>query len=66
MELKKYSKDGNLSYSLGAFPTYELLKSYAKNVEYILLHEKLETSKDIEKILSLAKKHNIKIIIKEK
>lgn len=62
MELKKYSKDSNLSYSLGAFPTYELLTSYAKNVEYILLHEKLEISKDVEKILTLAKKHNIKTV----
>ena len=51
METKKYSKDADFSYSYGAFPTYELLKNKVKYVKEILIHEKLEKSEDIEKIL---------------
>lgn len=61
MDIKKYSKDSIYSYSLGAFPTFELLKSKAKYVVELVLHEKLEHSDDIDKILELAKKNKIKI-----
>ena len=50
------------SYSFGAFPTYELLKNKNIPVDSIILHEKLEKSKDLENILKLAKSRNIKII----
>ena len=62
MELKKYSKENNLSYSFGAFPTYELLSKKPKFTRAILIHEKLEPSLDAEKILDIAKQHNIPII----
>jgi TrmH family RNA methyltransferase len=62
MEYKKYSKDSLYSYSFGAFPTYELLKNKNIPVDSIILHEKLEKSKDLENILKLAKSRNIKII----
>ena len=62
MELKKYSKENNISYSFGAFPTYELLKNKQTQVKSIILHEKLEKSLDIVKILNLAKDKNIPII----
>jgi len=66
MELKKYTKDGSLSYSFGAFPTYELLTKKAKYAKAIILHDKLETSDDINKIISLAQNLNIKIITNSK
>lgn len=62
MEYKKYSKENDISYSFGAFPTCELLNSRSKQVECIILHEKLEVSEDIKKIIDLAKSKNIKII----
>jgi TrmH family RNA methyltransferase len=62
MDYKKYSKDNTYSYCFGAYPTYELLKNHPKTVQAIITHEKLENSDDINEILSIAKKHNIKII----
>ena len=62
MDLKKYSKDGNFSYSFGAFPTCELLKTKPNITRAIIIHEKLEISPDIEKIIHLAKSHKIPVI----
>ncbi len=62
MEIKKYSKEGNISFCLGAFPTYELIKNKSEKVLSILIHEKLEISPDIQKILKLAKEKKIEII----
>ena len=61
MEYKKYSKDGNISYSIGGFPTYELLKSKSKQVVEIILHEKAEKSNETDRIIDLAKSQKIKI-----
>lgn len=61
MEYKKYNKDGNISFTLGAFPTYEILNTKPEKVKEILIHDKLEKSDDINKILNLAKAHKIRI-----
>ena len=58
---KVYKKEENISYAFGAFPTMELLTHKAEFVTKILIHEKLEISQDIEKILDLAKSHKIVI-----
>lgn len=62
MEFKKYNKDSEYSYCFGAFPTFELLKKYPQQVECLILHDKLEKSGDINKIIELATKNKIKII----
>lgn len=62
MELKKYTKESSVSYSYGAFPTYELLMQKQECVKAIILHEKLDKSPDIEKLLNRAKAKNIPII----
>lgn len=62
MNYKNYDKEGNISYTFGAFPTYELLSKKIENVEQIIIHEKLVISDDINKILTLAKEKNIPII----
>ena len=62
MELKKYSKENDYSYSFGAFPTYELITKKGEYVSAIILHEKLEQTTDIKKIISLAKDKKINII----
>ena len=61
MNYKKYNKEDKLSYSFGAFPTYELLKNKFSSVKEIIIHEKLQISKEIEYIINTAKKHNIPI-----
>lgn len=61
MDLKKYSKDSDISFSFGAFPTFELLKNHANETLEIITHDKLELSEDISKILKIAKEKNIPI-----
>ncbi len=61
MDIKKYNKDDTLSYTIGAFPTYEMLTKKPQKAKLILLHEKCEKSDDVNKILDLAQKHNIPI-----
>jgi len=61
MEYKKYSKDSNYSYTLGIFPTFELIKNNPSSVKEIITHEKLIESDDTKKLFELAKKKNIKI-----
>lgn len=61
MEYKKYNKNGEISFSFGAFPTYELLKSNAHVIK-LVVHEKLEKSKDTDKILALARQKRIPIV----
>ena len=62
MESKKYSKESEISYCFGAFPTYELLKNKYTHASKIVIHEKLDKSEDIRKILELAKKHRVQIL----
>ena len=66
MDFKKYSKESNISYCFGAFPTYELLKQKAKQVKSIIIHDKLDKSNDIDKIITLAKSNRIPIITNSK
>lgn len=58
---KVYKDKEDISYAFGAFPTMELLTHKAGHVTKILIHEKLEVTSDIEKILNLAKSHHIVI-----
>ncbi len=66
MDYKKYSKDLDYSYCFGGFPTYELLTHRADQVIQIVLHDKLEKSKDVQNILDLAKKYKIRTITNSK
>ena len=61
MELKKYSKDSNISYSFGAFPTVELLNNKPQQVVEIITHEKIASSEELNNILKLCKEKNIPI-----
>ena len=66
MEYKKYSKDSNISYTFGAFPTYEILNTRPDRVKELVIHDKLDKSEDITKIINLAKQHNIRITTNSK
>lgn len=58
--IKKYNKKYDYSYTLGAFPTFELIKNKPVQVECVLIHSK--TKEEIrEKIYSECKKNNIRV-----
>ena len=50
MKLKKYKKEDDFSYALGAFPTLELVKSKPSSIEKILIHSSFTNDEVIDKI----------------
>lgn len=63
MEFYKYKKSFDFSYSMGAFPTIELLKSQNYNVFCVLVHSKYDDKNSLEKICH---EKNINIIYNDK
>ena len=63
MEIKAYKKDAEYSYTLGAFPTIELLKTRPKEVLEVYVHS---TFTDVKTIEELAKPYGIPVSIKDK
>lgn len=66
MELKTYKKDFEHSYSFGVFTTLELLLNRPNEVIKIIISEKGNENKGIEKILNIAKKENYEVIFNDK
>lgn len=56
LQIKPYKKDADYSYSLGAFPTYELIKSQPKKVRKILIDTSFT---DQKKLIQLCEEHKI-------
>lgn len=48
---RSYDKNGEISYSLGAFPTVELVKKRPADLLGIALHSKFRMTKEVEEIL---------------
>lgn len=63
MDIKPYKKDVEYSYTLGAFPTIELLKTRPKEVLEVYVHS---TFTDKETIETLTKPYHIPIIYQDK
>lgn len=63
MEIKTYKKDAEYSYTLGAFPTIELLKTRPEEVLEIYVHS---TFTDMKTIEELTKPHNIPVSVRDK
>lgn len=60
-EIKKYSKKERYSYSLGSFPTFELLQNKPEAVDRILVHS--DAKADIrEKLAQECEKASVKIV----
>lgn len=57
--LKKYAKKMEHSYTLGAFPTIELLKNQPQHVLKVLLHPDMDSQVQLEIIQGLCSKHHI-------
>lgn len=59
--MEKYKKDLDISYTFGIFPTFELLKHKTNYVQKVLIHEKLNITKDIQDLIDFCKQNNILI-----
>jgi len=63
LDYKKYKKDFDYSYTLGAFPTMELIKSKKDKIRSIVLHSKYSGSADFNEV---CKKNNIDLLYNDK
>ncbi len=63
MEIKTYKKDAEYSYTLGAFPTIELLKTRPDEVLEVYVHS---TFTDIQTIEELTRPHGIPVLRQDK
>ena len=64
-ELKRYNKKNGYSYTLGAFPTFELLKSRPATVDRILLHSTV-TQETGDKIRHICEEKHILSVVSDK
>lgn len=64
MEIKTYKKDSFYSYTLGAFPTIELLKNHSKEVLKVILHSSFNNQEVINMINDYRK--NSEMVINDK
>lgn len=60
-EIKRYSKEESYSYSLGSFPTFELLQSKPEAVERVLVHSDAK-AKIRNKLAQECEKANVKVV----
>ncbi len=63
MDIKPYKKDSDYSYSLGAFPTIELLKTRPEECISVVVHSSFT---DMATINELAGKNNIPVFVNDK
>lgn len=59
--LKKYAKKMEYSYTMGAFPTIELLKNQPEHVLKILFHPDMSSESQMELIGGLCRQHGIPV-----
>lgn len=64
--MKVYKKGDETSYTLGVFPTIELLKSRPQDVVRVVVHSSIEQNKGYPLIKELCEKHHIHIDIHDK
>ncbi|MBW6441987.1 TrmH family RNA methyltransferase [Patescibacteria group bacterium] len=59
--LKKYNKKSDTSYSIGVFPTIELLENRGKEVVKVVISPKGYTNKGVEEIISFCRKNGVRV-----
>lgn len=64
--MKVYKKGDETSYTLGVFPTIELLKNRPQDVIRVVVHSSIEQNKGYPLIQELCQKHHIHIDIHDK
>ena len=65
MKLKKYQKKFEYSYTLGIYPTLELLQNQNGHINYVLASSKAEDAAGIEKICQACSEKNIDFFIND-
>ena len=65
-KLKRYKKEYSHSYSLGVFPTIELLENHPNHTLSVILHTKGQRNEGVEKIRFLCKAKDIPILEDDK
>ena len=66
MEFNTYKKQSDYSYSIGAYPTIELLKYKKDKVLKIFISSKGSQNKGVEKIQEICSKESIQIEVNDK
>ena len=64
--MKLYKKGDQQSYTLGVFPTIELLKTRPQNVKRVVVHSSIEQNRGYPLIQKLCQQHHIPIDIHDK
>lgn len=64
--LKKYRNKHEFSYTIGVFPTLELLKSKPEIIKIIYLRSSSKENKGVDKIISICKRRGIKYQVSDK
>lgn len=64
--LKKYSKKSEYSYTLGAFPTIELLKNKPEQVLRVMFHSDMNSDRQAEIIQTLCREHKIRCEVQDR
>ncbi len=64
--MQKYDKELEYSYTLGLFPTFELLTNCAENVEKLIFSTKLIKTQDVGNLIALAESKNVLIETNDK
>ncbi len=64
--MKIYKKSDDTSYTLGVFPTIELLKTRPEQVVRVVVHSSIEQNKGYPLIQELCQKHHIHIDVHDK
>lgn len=59
-KIEKYSKDGEFSFSLGAYPSFELIKNMPAQAKCVLIHSKAG-SEEINKLTELCRHYKIEV-----
>lgn len=63
MEIKTYKRDFEYSYTLGAFPTFELVKAMPEKVIEVFVHSSFT---DMEKLEKLCERQNVRLTVNDR
>ena len=62
VELKRYKNSFQHSYTLGVFPTIELLENKISRVQGVILHSDGKQNKGVEKIRNICRTHHLEVL----
>ena len=66
VKIEKYNKDKEISYTFGAFPTFELVKNKPESVLQIVYHSKLNITTDIQNLFDICSNLKIDVVCNDK